>query len=48
MRSVRSYFAKLLGVRDEAARNGDWWEIDFIIVLLGGVFAAGVIGWFQL
>jgi len=35
--------ASLLGIHDEAARNGTWWEIDFILVLLFGAFLAA--GW---
>lgn len=48
MRPLRSFLADLLGVRNESARNGDWWEMDLIIVVLGGVFAAGIIAWFSL
>lgn len=48
MRSLRSFLADLLGIRDVSARNGDWWEIDLIIVVLGGALAAGVIAWFNL
>jgi len=45
---LRSYFAGLLGISDERARNGVWWEIDFIIILLLGAFAYGAYAWTQL
>jgi hypothetical protein len=43
LRSLRSFLADLLGLRDERARNGAWWELDFILVLLtGSLLAAGI------
>lgn len=47
MRSLRSWMADLLGVRDESARNGDWWEIDLFLVLFFGCLATGAIAWFS-
>lgn len=43
LRSVRSWLAERLGLRAEAAQNGDWWEIDLILVLFFGSVAAGLI-----
>ena len=47
MRFLRLWMADLLGVRDEAATNGEWWEIDLLIVLFFGCVAAGAIAWFS-
>jgi hypothetical protein len=33
--------AKLFGVRDDAAVDGDWWEIDVILVILLAAAATG-------
>jgi hypothetical protein len=44
---LRSYLAGLLGISDERARNGVWWEIDFIIVLLLGAFGFGAYAWMR-
>jgi hypothetical protein len=44
---VRSALAGLLGIGDEQARNGVWWEIDLIIVVLVGAFALGAFAWMQ-
>jgi len=43
LRSLRSWLADRLGVRAEAAKNGDWWEIDLILVVVLGSVAAGLI-----
>lgn len=45
---VRSAFALLLGISSENARNGDWWEIDLVLVVLAGAFVLGAIAWTQL
>jgi hypothetical protein len=45
---LRSILAGLFGISDERARNGVWWEIDFIIVLLLGAFGLGAYAWTQL
>lgn len=42
LRYIRSRIAKRLGLRSEAAMNGDWWEIDLIIVILFGAFVMGI------
>ena len=36
-----------LGIKDESAKNGDWWETDFILVFLifGLVFKTAILGW---
>ncbi len=43
LRALRRWIAELFGIRDEAAANGDWWEIDFILVILLGTAATGII-----
>ncbi len=45
---VRSAFALLLGISSENARNGDWWEIDLMLVVLAGAFVLGAIAWTQI
>ena len=45
---LRSILAGLLGISDERARDGVWWEIDFIIVLLLGAFGLGAYAWTQI
>lgn len=45
---LRSALAGLLGISDEKARNGTWWEMDLIIVVLVGAFALGAFAWVQL
>jgi len=39
---LRAWIAARLGIRDRGARDGSWWEIDLILVFLGGVFALGI------
>lgn len=48
MRTLRSWLAGLLGIKSEAAQNGEWWEIDLIIALLFGAFVAGGLAWIAL
>jgi len=48
VRLLRSWLADLLEVRDEAARSGEWWEIDLILVVLFGAFLAGGLAWVAL
>lgn len=45
---LRSVLAALLGLSGEQARNGDWWEIDLILIMLLGALALGVFAWVQL
>ena len=45
MRPLRSWLTELLGISDEAAKLGDWWEIDFVLVLLFGALLAGIMAW---
>ncbi|WP_267886227.1 hypothetical protein [Porphyrobacter sp. AAP60] len=40
--------AQRLGIKDDSAKNGDWWEIDFILVILLGSLLAGGIAWSSL
>lgn len=39
---LRSWIAARLGIKDRSARDGSWWEIDLILVFLGGVCALGI------
>lgn len=48
MRTLRLWLATALGIKAEAAKNGDWWEIDLIIALLFGAFLAGGLAWIAL
>jgi hypothetical protein len=48
VRGLRSFIAGILGIRDDSARNGDWWEIDLILVILGGSIIAGVTAFLSL
>ncbi len=45
---LRSWIVALLDIRDESARNGDWWETDLILVFLLGVFLVGGIALFSM
>jgi hypothetical protein len=45
LRRIRSVIAGLLGIKAEAAKNGEWWEIDLVLVILLGAAAAGFIAW---
>lgn len=45
LRLIRSALAAMMGLSSEAARNGDWWEIDLILVVLLGSAALGLIAW---
>lgn len=45
---LRGLIARKLDVEDQAASNGDWWEIDLIIVLLLGSVAVGIWAFLQL
>jgi hypothetical protein len=47
-RLVREWLANRLGIEDEAARNGQWWEIDLVIVIFCGSILAGLIAWAEL
>ena len=37
--------AGLLGIKAEAAKNGEWWEIDLILIILFGAATVGIIAW---
>lgn len=41
---LRAWLAKRLGLKDQAARDGTWWEIDFILVLFVGSVIWGAWG----
>lgn len=45
---LRATLADRLGLRDEASKNGLWWEIDLIMVILAGAIAAGILAFVQL
>ena len=45
---LRATLADRLGIRDEASKNGLWWEIDLIMVILAGAIAAGILAFVQL
>lgn len=45
---LRSHIAHTLGIGSDDAANGKWWEIDLIIVILGGAFALGIVALIQL
>jgi hypothetical protein len=46
LRFIRTWIARRLGLSSEAARDGDWWEIDLIVVILAGAVVLGAAGWF--
>ncbi|MEE4211200.1 MAG: hypothetical protein V2I43_18270 [Parvularcula sp.] len=46
MRLIRTWIARRFGLGSEAARNGDWWEIDLVVVILAGAVFLGAAGWF--
>ena len=48
VRSLRRWLMRRLGIRDNAAADGEWWEIDLILTLLFGAFLAGGAAWFAL
>jgi hypothetical protein len=45
---LRATLADLLGIRDQRGKNGVWWEIDLILVILTGAIAAGILAIVQL
>ncbi|MEE4317914.1 MAG: hypothetical protein V2I74_13125 [Erythrobacter sp.] len=45
---LRSALAGLLGISDERAADGTWWESDLILVVLAGALALGDLAWQQL
>jgi hypothetical protein len=45
---LRYVLAALLGISSEDARNGDWWEMDLVLVTLASAFVLGAIAWTQL
>lgn len=45
---LRSWIAQCFEIQDEAARRGDWWEIDLIVVILLGSIALGVWAWIEM
>lgn len=45
---IRFALAALFGISSEEARNGDWWEIDLVLVALAGAFMLGAVAWTQL
>lgn len=45
---LRAWVATRLGIKNPAAQNGTWWEIDAVIVLLCGSVALGLFAWFKL
>ncbi|MEE4209927.1 MAG: hypothetical protein V2I43_11730 [Parvularcula sp.] len=46
--ALRSFVAKRLGIMDERAANGEWWETDLVIAFLGAMLLLGAISYFQL
>jgi hypothetical protein len=45
---LRGHIADTLGIRSDDAAAGKWWEIDLILVILGGAFAVGIAALTQL
>lgn len=45
---LRAHIAETLGIKSQDAAQGKWWEIDLIIVILGGAFAVGIAALLQL
>lgn len=48
VRIMRAWIATRLGIKDEAAQDGSWWEIDAVIVLLLGSAVLGLAAWIKL
>lgn len=48
VKAIRSWVADRLGIHSESARDGDWWEIDLIVVILFGSAVAGWLAWTKL
>lgn len=42
---LRAGVAALFDLSSEEIATGEWWEIDLIIVVLAGSFAAGILAW---
>jgi hypothetical protein len=47
LNQLRSALAGLLGISDERAGNGTWWEIDLILVVLTGAIVLGAFAWME-
>ncbi|MGB3470864.1 MAG: hypothetical protein WBA51_08590 [Erythrobacter sp.] len=45
---IRGWLADRLDIKAQDARDGRWWEIDFILVLLLGVIVLGFLAWADL
>jgi hypothetical protein len=42
---VRSLIAKIFGISAQEARDGSWWETDFILIILLGALLLGISAW---
>lgn len=47
LRILRTWIARRLGLESKSAKNGDWWEIDLILVILLGAAFLGAAAWFS-
>ena len=45
---IRGHIAHALGVSNDAAPDGKWWEVDLILVILGGALAIGIAAFIKL
>ena len=45
LRALRSWIAAKLDIKDESAKNGDWWEVDLLIVVIFGSFLSAILAW---
>lgn len=42
---ARSLIAKIFGISAREARDGSWWETDFILAILLGALLLGISAW---
>ncbi|WP_394729333.1 hypothetical protein [Altererythrobacter sp. GH1-8] len=40
--AMRQWIAKRLGITAREARDGQWWEIDFLLVFFAGILILGL------
>ena len=45
---IRNALAERLGIHAREARDGSWWEVDLLLVILAGSVVLGIVALVQL